>query len=159
MRNRVPSLGAVIFALALAAFPIGATQTAAGSISGTVKDPAGAVIVSAQVSIRSDSTGEVRSTSTNSEGRFKFDNLAPGGYTISVSQTGFKPAERTTIIEPRRAVTIEIRMEVAAPREKVDVGSKGAVVPNSEPNYRQLRDGRALETYTVSNLALKRDAG
>jgi hypothetical protein len=41
----------------------------------------------------------------------------------------------------------------------VDVGAKGGVAPNSEPTYRQLRDGGAMETYTVSNLTLKRDAG
>lgn len=159
MRNRIPLSGALLLALVLAALAIGTTQTATGSISGTVKDPAGAVIVGAQVSIRSDPAGEVRNTSTNNEGRFKFDNLAPGGYTISVSQTGFKPAERTALIEPKRPGTIEIRLEVAAPREKVDVGAKGAIAPNSEPNYRQLRDAGALETYTVNNLALRRDAG
>ena len=159
MRNRLLLSGAVIFAVAFAALPIGAMQTAAGSISGTVKDPAGAVIVGAQVSMRSDATGEVRSASTNNDGRFKFDNLAPGGYTISVSQTGFKPVERIAVVDPRRPATIEIRLEVAGSREKIEVGPKGAVAPNSEPNYRQVRDGGAMETYTVNNLALKRDAG
>ena len=159
MQNRLSLSGAVIFALVFAALPIGAGQTGAGSISGTVKDPAGAVIVGAQVSIRSDATGEARNTSTNNDGRFKFDNLPPGGYTISVSQTGFKPVERAAVVDPRRPATMEIRLEVAGSREKVEIGAKGAVAPNSEPNYRQLRDGGALETYTVNNLALKRDAG
>jgi hypothetical protein len=117
------------------------------------------VIVGAQVSMRSDAAGEVRSASTNNEGRFKFDNLAPGGYTISVSQAGFKPAERAAVIDTGRPTTIEIRLEVAAPREKVEVGAKGALAPNSDPNYRQVRDGGPLEAYTVNNLALKRDAG
>ena len=157
MRKRLSV--AVVCALAFAALPIGASQTAAGSISGTVKDPAGAVVVGAQVSIKADTTGELRSASTNGEGRFKFDNLAPGGYMINVSQSGFKPAERAVVIDPGRPATIEIRLEVAAPREKVEVGAKGGVAPNSEPNYRQLRDGGPLDTYTVNNLALKRDAG
>jgi len=159
MRNRIPLSGAVVLALVFAALPIGARQTAAGSISGTVKDPAGAVIIGAKVSIRNDATGELRSASTNGEGRFKFDNLAPGGYTISISQTGFKPAERAAVVDPGRLATVEIRLEVAAPREKIEVGAKGGVAPNSEPNYRQLRDSAPLETYTVNNLALKRDAG
>jgi hypothetical protein len=150
--------GVVLLALVFAAYPRGATQTA-GSINGTVRDPAGALIVSAQVSIRNDTTGEVRNTTTNNEGRFKFDNLAPGGYTISVSQTGFKALERSSVIDSGRSATVEIRLEVAALIEKVEVGAKGGVTPNSEPNYRQLRDGGAMETYTVNNLALKRDAG
>lgn len=159
MRNRIPLSGAVVLALVFAALPIGARQTAAGSISGTVKDPAGAVIVGAQVSIKSDATGEVRSASTNNEGRFKFDNLAPGGYTISVSQTGFKPTERGAVIDPGRPATVEIRLEVAAPREKVEVGAKGGVAPNSEVYYRQIRDDEAFETYAVNSVELKRDVG
>lgn len=159
MRNRILLSGAVVLALVFAALAIGARQAAAGSIGGTVKDSAGAVVVGAQVSIRNDATGELRNSSTNGEGRFKFDNLAPGGYTISVSQTGFKPAEHAAVIDPGRLATVEIRLEVAALREKVEVGAKGGLAPNSEPNYRQSRDGGPLETYTVNNLALKRDAG
>jgi Carboxypeptidase regulatory-like domain/Peptidase family M1 domain len=159
MRNRTSFPGAVVFALVLAALPIGARQTTPGSITGTVRDPAGAVIEGAQVSIRNDASGEAHNTSTNNDGRFKLDNLTPGSYTISVTQAGFKPAERPVVIEPRRPATIEIRLEIAAPRERVEIGAKGGVAPNSEPNYRQLRDGGALETYTVTNLALKRDIG
>jgi hypothetical protein len=143
----------------LASFPSAAAQVPTGSLSGVVKDPAGAVIVGAQVTIRTDATGETRSAATNNEGRFKFDNLAPGNYTLSVAQAGFKAAERAITVDPRRATPIEIQLEVAAPREKVEVGAKGAVAPNSEPNYRQIRDDEVFETYTVSNLQIKRDVG
>jgi hypothetical protein len=156
-RNSLP--GVVVFALLLAALPIGARQTAAGTISGVVKDPAGAVIEGAQVSIRNDASGEERSTSTNNEGRFKFDNLTPGSYTISVTQPGFKTAERAAVIEPRRPATIEIRLEIAAPRERVEIGGKGTLAPNSEVNYRHIRDDEVFETYTVNNLKLSRDVG
>jgi hypothetical protein len=67
MRNHNPLLAAVLLALLFAAVPIVAMQTAAGSISGTVKDPAGAVVTGAQVSIRNDTTGDVRNTSANAE--------------------------------------------------------------------------------------------
>src|SRR5215510_1355970 len=155
MRNRIPLLAAITLALTLTAIGRNTMQAEPGSLNGTVKDPAGAVIVGAQVSIRNEATGETRSASTNNEGRFKIDSLAPGSYSISVAQTGFKSGERKVVIEPKRAATIEIRLEVAAPRERVDVGAKGAIAPNSEPSYRQLRDAEALETYTVSNLALE----
>ena len=56
----------------------GAVQAPPGSLNGTVKDPSGAVIVGAQVTIRNHATGEARSTATNNEGRFKFDNVALG---------------------------------------------------------------------------------
>ena len=158
MRHREPLLAAIVISL-IASLPIGGTQTSTGSLSGVVKDPAGAVIVGAQVSLRNDATGDAHSASTNGEGRFKFDNLAPGSYSIAVAQTGFKPGQRTVIVEPGRAATVEIRLEVAAPREKVEVGGKGTVAPNSEAEYRRVRDGGAFETYSVNNIALKRDVG
>lgn len=136
-----------------------ATQTGTGSLSGTVKDPAGAVIAGAQVALRNNATGETHTAATGDDGRFKFDNLAPGGYTVSAIHDGFKLAESPVVIEPKRAATIEIRLEIAAPREKLDVGAKGAVAPNSETNYRQLRDAEALETFTIATLEIKRDVG
>jgi hypothetical protein len=158
MHKRVPLLAIVAFVFCAAALAI-AIQTESGSLSGTVKDPAGAVIAGAQVSLRNNTTGGTRTASTGNDGRFKFDNLAPGTYTISISSAGFKPGESSVIIEPKRAATVEIRLEVAAPREKVEVGSKGGVAPNSEPNYRQLRDADQFETFTVNNLEIKRDVG
>lgn len=159
MYKRVSHSSTVVLAVILISIQIAAGQTAAGSLSGTVKDPAGAVIAGAQVTIRNDATGETRSAPTNGEGRFKFDNLAPGNYTVSVSQTGFKASERALTVEARRPTSVEIQLEVAAPREKIEVGAKGALAPNSEPNYRQIRDDEALETYTVSNLLIRRDVG
>ena len=159
MLNRILVAGTAVIALVLAALPVVALQTAPGLISGTVKDSAGAVIVGAQVSVRNDSTGDVRTASTDNEGRFKFDNLSPGGYTIIVSHTGFKPVERGAIVEAAHPATFEIRLEVIAPREKVEIGGKGAVAPNSDPGYRQLRDGGEMEAYTVSNVVLQRDVG
>lgn len=149
----------VIVLTSLTSLSSEAAQVSTGSLSGTVKDQSGAVIVGAQITIRNDATAETRSTTTNNEGRFKFDNLAAGNYTISVAQTGFKAAERVITFEPGRPTFIEIQLAVAAPREKIEVGAKGAVAPNSEPNYRQIRDDEVFENYTVSNLQIKRDAG
>jgi len=158
MHTRVSLLATVALIFCAVTLAI-AMQTEFGTLSGTVKDPAGAVIAGAQVSLRNSATGETRNASTGDNGRFKFDNLAPGAYTISVTHAGFKTGASSVVIEPKRAATAEIRLEVAAPREKVDVGSKGAVAPNSEPNYRQLRDAEQFETFTVTNLEIKRDVG
>jgi hypothetical protein len=159
MYKQISFLILVIVALVFAALPTVAGQNATGSITGTVKDPLGAVVVGAQVSATNDATGATQNASTNSEGRFKFDNLEPGNYTITVSQANFKPAELKAVVDPRRTATVEVRLEVAGTREKVDVGAKGGVAPNSEPNYRHLRQAGDLETYSVTNLTLKRDVG
>src|SRR4030095_3298932 len=110
MYKQISFLILVIVALVFAALPTVASQNATGSITGTVKDPLGAVVVGAQVSARNDATGATQNASTNSEGRFKFDNLEPGNYTITVSQANFKPAELKAVVDPRRTAAVEVRL-------------------------------------------------
>src|SRR5690348_12260915 len=50
---------------------------AVGSISGTVKDPSGAVVGGAQITATSAGTGATRSTTANAEGYFLISTLQP----------------------------------------------------------------------------------
>jgi len=68
-------------------------QTA--SVTGIVKDPAGAVIPGAVVSVTNDSTGATRQSITNERGEFQFGSLSPGTLTVTAELPGFK-TERVT---------------------------------------------------------------
>jgi hypothetical protein len=133
--------------------------SSAGILNGTIKDPRGAVIVGAQISVRNDTTGESRDTTTDAAGRFKIEGLAPGSYKVTVSSPGFKTAESQVVIEDTRTVAVEIKLEVAGVRTEIAVPGKGGVAANSDPNYRALRDSASFESFTVSNLSLKQDVG
>jgi Carboxypeptidase regulatory-like domain/Peptidase family M1 domain len=135
------------------------TQTQAGILSGTVKDQNGAVVPNAAISVRSESSGQIRNASTDREGRFRVDRLEPGSYVVSVSRDGFKTNERSIVIENGKTATIEFKLEIAEVRAQTTVDTKGSIPPNSDPNYRALRDGEPGETYEVSDLTLKRDVG
>lgn len=128
-------------------------------ISGTVKDPNGAVVAGAQVTVRNEATGETRNAVTDNQGRFKVEGLAPGGYKISINRDGFKTAELAVSMESGKPATVETKLEIVEARSGVNVPTKGAITPNADPNYRALRDGDFAETYEVTNLTLKRDVG
>jgi hypothetical protein len=66
-----------------------AQVTGQGSISGTVTDPSGAVIVKAQVTVTNVETNVSQVITTNSTGYFEVDYLNPGVYKISVSSPQF----------------------------------------------------------------------
>jgi hypothetical protein len=131
----------------------------AGSLTGTVKDPAGAVVGGAQITLRNVASGESRNVTSDDTGRFRIENLAAGRYTISTSRSGFKVAEREVEVIAGRATTLEIKLEIEAPRAEIDVSARGAVAANAEPIYRRLRDGDRFEIYSVSNLTITRDVG
>jgi hypothetical protein len=135
------------------------TQTQNGVLSGTVKDPNGAVVTGAQVTARNDVTGEVRTVTSDGRGNFKLDKLAPGKYTLIATRNGFKNAESSVTIESGGAATVEIKLEIAETRAEIGVAAKGTIAPNTEPDYRAMRDGELSESYEVTSLTLKRDVG
>jgi hypothetical protein len=149
---------AIACALSLTSLKAYTFQTQVGALTGTVKDPKGAVVVGAQISIR-NAAGETRTATTDGEGRFKFESLASGSYDVNAKRAGFKTAERRVNIESGKTASLEIKLEIAETKDKVTVGAKGTIAPNADPNYRALCDGVPNETYTVSNLTLKRDVG
>jgi hypothetical protein len=149
----------LLFTLTIIPANNASSRSQAGSIGGTVKDPNGAAVAGAQVTVRNETTGESRTATTNNEGRFKVDGLAPGRYAVSVSRTGFKTFEHSVAIEAGRSESVEVKLEIAETRAELSVGAKGSIVPNSDPNYRALRDGDLAESFEVSNITLKRDVG
>src|SRR5215831_13983969 len=81
--------------LAFVAFLIVAAPLAAqvdtGSILGTVTDQTGAVVAGASVTLTNEGTGSSLTTSTSSDGGYKFSPVKIGTYKLDVSFQGFQP--------------------------------------------------------------------
>ena len=83
-----------VFALALL-FAFAGTvsaQSDRGAIVGTVRDPNGAVVVGAKVTVTNSENGQVHETTTSSEGTFSVLELKAAPYKLTVEATGFKAA-------------------------------------------------------------------
>ena len=110
----------------------------AGSLSGTVTDPAGAVVPGAKIGITNLDTGAVRVLTTNYKGEYAANDLAPGRYSVKVEVAGFKTAEKTGIVlqagSPDSAnlqltlARVDVRLTINA-----DVGSIGVCEYAAEP--------------------------
>jgi hypothetical protein len=70
-------------------FNVSAQQIATATITGTVKDPSGALVSGAQVTATQKATGISRETVANGTGFFVMTNLASGAYELKVRSTGF----------------------------------------------------------------------
>ena len=73
-------------------------QTATGSILGTVKDPSGAVVPGATVTIKSVSTATTRALTTTDAGTYSAIALVPGAYHVSYEAAGFGAGERVITV-------------------------------------------------------------
>jgi len=85
------------------------SQITTGSLSGTVTDPAGAVIVGAAIKVTNQATGVSASLVTNEAGVYKAAFLTPGSYTVTIQAPGFphlrnqgRPPRRFTLVRPHR---------------------------------------------------------
>jgi hypothetical protein len=79
------------FSLAALLCACGFAQSTSGSIMGTVTDPSGAAVPSVSVELRNPSTGFTRTSTTGTEGIFRFNSLEPAGYQITImASAGFK---------------------------------------------------------------------
>jgi hypothetical protein len=114
--------------------PTVAAQVKAGSIHGTVIDPTGALVPSALVSLSSGKRF-VRSTSSNAEGRFAFDHLDPGRYTLSVRAEGFAPyTSKETPVYSSGSTVQDAILKLATAEQTVSVNTPGLSVDTTADN-------------------------
>ncbi len=97
-------------------------QVTGATLSGLVKDPSGAAVPSATVSIRNAATGEARDLSTNRDGLYSAPNLLPGSYEVSASSEGFKKTvQRDIVLTVGAQQALDFTLEVGAITQNVEV--------------------------------------
>src|SRR5579862_1950270 len=93
VKRLITGLIAVLVIAAVMAPSMMAQSLISGDLTGTVTDPSGAVLSGATVAIKSDATGAARTTTTSSNGTYRFSLLQPGTYTVTVTASGFNKSE------------------------------------------------------------------
>jgi hypothetical protein len=97
-KNLAPCVAVVValfFSLTLG--NIAQAQVTGATLSGTVSDSSGGVVIGATVSTRNTATGLVREVTTDSAGLFTIPNLVPGDYEVKVTAAGFSTAVQSNL--------------------------------------------------------------
>jgi hypothetical protein len=110
---------------------VDAQALSAGSVNGAVVDPNGAVVPNASVTLANPITGYKRTTSTDTEGNFRFNDVPPNNYQLAVSAVGFSSATQTLTVRTAVPINLKIPLDVGNTAETVTVtGSAGQVIEN-----------------------------
>ena len=72
-----------------------AAQAPGATVNGTIRDPAGQVIIDAEVQMLNIGSGVVLKTTSNSEGKYELGPLSLGSYLLSINSRGFSIATRS----------------------------------------------------------------
>jgi hypothetical protein len=142
-------LTAIVLFLALAtvdAFGQGISAT----LVGTVKDPSGALVPSATVTVTNTATGLKQTATVNGAAEFRIGNLAVGSYVLTVEATGFqKYAESGILLTVDQTLNIDVVLTLGTQVQTVNVTGAPPVVNTSTSEV-----GRTIEPTEIVGLPL-----
>jgi hypothetical protein len=104
-------------------------QETTGGLQGTVKDPSGAVVASAQVVVTGTNLVGSKQVVTDSSGYYRFSNLPPGTYVLTVKAPGFETLKREgLVLEVGHLPTVELTLKVGEVKTVVEVNTEGPLI-------------------------------
>src|SRR5437660_737866 len=119
----------LLAALCASSVPSLLAQSASGTILGSVKDPSGAGVANATVTIVNQSTGFRREIPADSGGDFEAPYVPLGSYKVTVRAPGFKTMERGPItLEVDQKARLEFPLSIGEVSETVSVNSEAPLV-------------------------------
>lgn len=93
-----------------------------GSVTGTVRDPTGAILPGVRVTATETATGTTTETTTNAEGLYTLPALKIGAYRVAAELGGFKRAVADAVqISAQSRVRVDLQLELGAMTEEVAV--------------------------------------
>jgi hypothetical protein len=117
-------------------------QNPRGSLRGTVQDAGGARVVSAKIVAQLSGSSLLREATSEDRGEFRLDDLLPGNYRITVSATGFAPAQSEVPVAVATVRDITVTMKPAATSETVNVqGSSSSITTGTIDTSSAVRGG------------------
>jgi hypothetical protein len=93
-----------------------------GSIEGTVKDPQGAIVQNATVTVRNLATNATKNVVTNEDGHYRVLQLQPGFYEVKASATNFKQSVLESVqVQVGQIASADVGLELGVATETVTV--------------------------------------
>ena len=120
-------------------------QTATTSLRGTVKDPSGALVPGAKVTITDKANGKTATATANSAGLYTFTQISPSRYTITVSAAGFGEQSKTAELLVDQPATIDFALTVQSNSVTVDVSASAQTLNTSDASLGSSADTAEIQ--------------
>src|SRR3989440_4709680 len=145
-------------AISVASVFVDAQALNAGTVTGVITDPNGAVVPNATVTISNPLTGYTRTANTDADGMFHFNDVPPNNYHLSITATGFSGAQQDLVVRQSVPISLKIPLSVGGATETVTVTSVSASevlenVPTTHTDVGQLQMAQLPERSPGSGLS------
>jgi hypothetical protein len=116
-----------------------------GTLRGDVKDPSGAVVPAAKVTVTNEQTGLHRTMEASSVGTFYFPNLLVGTYTVTVEFRGFKKFVQAGVeVKANSVAEVTVALEVGSAATTVEVTAGAELVQTTTSQLSTSWDSRQI---------------
>ncbi len=133
----------------------GVAQAVFGTISGTVTDTTGAVIVGATVRVTNPSTNVTVTLKTNSAGVYNAASLNPGVYKVEAEAKGFKTAvARDITLVVNANPKVDLQLQIGQVQDVVEVSSQAPLLQTQQSNL-----GQSVTERQINDLPLSGNSG
>jgi len=150
-KNLRPHLcGMIGGVLLLAAAAFAAQMPAMASVNGMVTDPAGNVVIGAQVSVRNLDTGVTQRVETDERGRYRVISLQPGRYEVRVEAPGFAVGVIPVALTVGQAATVDVTLVVRAVEESVEITAQAPLVEPTRTEITHVLDERQVHALPIN---------
>lgn len=99
-----------------------------GQIGGIIVDPAGAVVVNAEVSVTNTQTGTTLTTTSDADGQWRIVGIQPGVIKVAIASPGFKRMQYDLNLQASKPARLGTTLEIAGVSETVTVTADGAEI-------------------------------
>ncbi len=144
---------ALLLALLLAPVGLAHAQNLTGEIDGVIKDPSGAVIPNATVTVTdTDQNLVVRSLKTDKQGQFTVPLLAIGHYSLSVDAPGFESSRIDGVeVHVGLPITVPVTLAIGSAAQTITVSASNIVPELSNAAAGTLIDNRKMTQLSLSS--------
>jgi len=121
-----------------------------GGITGVVKDPAGAVVPGAHITLTDTDTGFQMHSTTNGSGLFVFSPIQAGQYKVSASAPGFQITTQESIsLDIQQRLNIPITLKAGTVKQSVIVSAAPSLLESQQSSV-----GETIHTQAINNAPL-----
>ena len=118
-----------------------------GAVRGTVYDSTHAAVPGVKLTLTSVATGIKRELTTEADGGYDFENVAPGEYQLTAEVSGFATTTvKGIVVNVGASVPVDVTLPVKGQTQTVEVvASAGAIVDTSTAGVTQLLNSTSLQ--------------
>ena len=144
------SLFPVVAAITLSAATLSAQVANNTTLVGTVRDPSGDVIANAQVKAQNLATGVAYTGTTNDHGDYSIQFIAPGSYSITVTDSGFQQTTKTgVVVTTDQSARTDFALAVGSESTSITISANTPPLETDDANL-----GETFDSKSVTDLPL-----